>query len=62
MDITVTSNDGKRVEKVLISKQGNDYIAKRENEPALYGVDSKTVDELSKAASDVKEAQPPKKK
>ena len=60
LDASVTSNDGKRVEKVLISKQGNDYIAKRENEPALYGLDSKSVDELSKAASDVKEA--PKKK
>jgi hypothetical protein len=58
-DITVTSSDGKRVEKVLIAKQGSDYIAKRENEPALYGVDAKTVDELSKAASDVKPAAPP---
>jgi hypothetical protein len=62
MDISVTSNDGKRVEKVLISKQGNDYIAKRDNEPALYGMDAKTIDGLSKAAADVKEAQPPKKK
>lgn len=61
-DLTVTSNDGKRVEKVLISKEGSDYIAKRENEPALYGLDAKTVDDLSKAASDVKEAPPAKKK
>jgi hypothetical protein len=61
-DITVTSNDGKRVEKVLISKQGSDYIARRENETALYALDAKTVDELSKAAADVKEAPPPKKK
>lgn len=60
LDIGVTSSDGKRVEKVLISKQGNDYIAKRDNEPALYGMDAKTVDDLSKAAGDVKEA--PKKK
>jgi len=62
-DITVTWSDGKRVEKVLISKQGNDYIAQRENEPALYGLDSKAVDDLSKAASDVKPAPaPPGKK
>jgi hypothetical protein len=61
LDITVTSSDGKRVEKVLISKQGNDYFAKRENEPALYGLDAKTVDALSRAATDVKEA-PVKKK
>ena len=59
MDITVTSNEGKRVEKVLISKSGSDSVAKRENEASLYGLDAKTVDELSKAASDVKEAQPP---
>jgi len=61
-DFTVTSNDGKRVEKVLISKEGSDYLAKRENEPALYELDAKTFDDLSKAASDVKEAQPAKKK
>ena len=62
IDLAVTSNEGKRVEKVLISKQGSDYLAKRENEPALYGLDAKTVDDLSKAASDVKEAPPPSKK
>src|ERR1700693_1435070 len=62
LDISVTSNDGKRVEKALISKQGNDYIAKRENEPAIYGMDAKTVDDLTKAAGDVKEAPPAKKK
>ena len=62
IDLTVTSNDGKRTEKVLISKQGADYIARRENEPAFYGLDAKTVDELTKAASDVKEAPPPAKK
>ncbi|HYL35891.1 MAG TPA: DUF4340 domain-containing protein [Bryobacteraceae bacterium] len=55
-DVAVTWSDGKRVEKVLISKQGSDYIAQRENEPALYGLDAKTVDQLSKAASDVKPA------
>jgi len=58
VDVSVTWSDGKRVEKVLLAKQGNDYMAKRENEPALYGVDSKTVDDLTKAASDVKPAPP----
>jgi len=61
-DIAVTSSDGKTVEKVLIAKQGGDYLAKRDNEPALYGLDPKTVDDLSKAASDVKPAPPPAKK
>jgi uncharacterized protein DUF4340 len=62
IDITVASNDGKRVEKVLISKQGADNMAKRDNEPSLYGLDAKTVDELSKSASDVKPAPPAPKK
>ena len=62
IDITVTSNDGKRIEKVLLSKQGADYIARRDNEPPLYGLDAKPVDDLSKAASDVKPAAPAAKK
>jgi hypothetical protein len=61
IDLIVTSNDGKRVEKVAISKSGDNYIAKRENEPALYQVDSKTVDDLRKSAEDVKPAAPPGK-
>lgn len=60
-DITVVSNNGKLTEKVLIAKQGSDYIAQRENEPALYGLDAKTVTDLIQAASDVKPAQPTKK-
>ena len=67
IDITVTSNDGKRVEKLLIAKTGSDYIAKRDTEPSLYGLDAKAVDELTRAASDVKPPAapppaPPKKK
>ena len=57
IDLTVTSNDGKRTEKVLISKQDKTSIAKRENEPSLYELDNKTVDELEKAAGDVKPPQ-----
>jgi hypothetical protein len=60
----VTSNSGKRVETVAITKQGTQYFAQRENEPSIYELDSKAVDDLQKAASDVKEAAPeqPKKK
>jgi hypothetical protein len=61
VDITVVSMDGKTTEKVLIAKQGSDYVAQRENEPALYGLDSKTVTDLIQAASDVKPAPPAKK-
>jgi hypothetical protein len=55
---TVTSNSGKRVERVSISKQGNQYFAQREGEPSIYELDGKAVDELIKAAADVKEAAP----
>lgn len=44
--ITVTSSDGKSNEKLLLSKNGDSYIAKRENEPSLYQVDVKAVDDL----------------
>ena len=58
-DATVTSDSGKRVEKVTITKQGDRYFAKRENEPGIYELDSKAVDDLEKAASGVKEAAAP---
>ncbi|MGO4881940.1 MAG: DUF4340 domain-containing protein [Bryobacteraceae bacterium] len=61
LDITVTSNNGKRVEKVSITKQGDTYFAKRENEPSIYQLDGKAVDELQKSANDIKPAAPPKK-
>jgi hypothetical protein len=61
IDLTVVSNNGKSTEKLLIAKQGADYAAQRENEPALYGLDAKTVNDLSQAASDVKPAPPAKK-
>ena len=56
MELTVNSNDGKRVEKVQISKSGDNYIARRENEPALYQLDSSAVTDLQKLAADVKPA------
>jgi len=61
IDLTVTSNDGKRVEKVGIAKAGDNYIAKRENEPALYQLDSKVVEDLTKSAGEVKPAAAPSK-
>src|SRR5580700_8398065 len=61
-EATVTSNSGKRVEKVTIAKQGNQYFAKREGEPSIYELDGKAVEDLQKAASDVKEQSPPPKK
>jgi hypothetical protein len=61
IDLTVTSNDGKRIEKVTISKAADNYVAKRENDPTLYQLDSKTVNDLKKSADAVKPAAPPSK-
>ena len=64
--LIVTSNDGKRFEKVELSKAGNGYIARRENDPLLYDVDPKVFDNFQKATDDlkpveVKPAEAPKK-
>jgi hypothetical protein len=56
LDATVISNEGKRVEKILVSRDADRYIAKRDNEPALYELDSSAVSELQKAAAAVKPA------
>ena len=59
-EATVTAKDGKLTEKVQISKAGNNYYARRENEPSIYELDGKVVEELQKAAADVKEYTAPK--
>jgi Domain of unknown function (DUF4340) len=56
IQITVTSEDGKRTEKVQIAKSGDHYIAQRENEPSLYQLDSGAVEGLLKAAEGIKPA------
>jgi hypothetical protein len=56
LEFTVTSNEGKRVEKVALAKSGAEWIAKRENEPSLYQLDAKVVEEIQKAVAGVKEA------
>lgn len=59
LDVTVTSQSGKRTERVLIAKNGDRYIAKRENEPALYELSSTAITDLQKAAADIKPAPAP---
>jgi hypothetical protein len=62
LDLAVTSDSGKRVEKVSISKAGDKFLARREGEPSIYELDSKAVEEIQRAAADVKEPPPPAKK
>jgi len=59
IEISVATKDSKNPEKVSISKSGDKYIARREGEPALYELDPKAVDDLVKAATDIKEAPAP---
>ena len=59
IELTAVSNSGKRTEKVAIAKSGDSYVAKRENEPALYELSPASVSELQQAAAGVKTAPPP---
>src|SRR6266436_1999655 len=62
IELTVTSDGGKRVEKVMLSQNAGKCVAKRENEPALYELDASAITELQKPAADLKPASPPSKK
>ena len=62
IELTVTSDGGKRVEKVMLSQNAGKCVAKRENEPALYELDASAITELQKSAADLKPASPPSKK
>lgn len=59
LSLTVTSKDGKRVEKVDIAKSGSGYLAKRADGPALFVLDGKAVEDIQKAAGDLKPAETP---
>jgi uncharacterized protein DUF4340 len=59
IEISVTSNDNKRVERVSIAKAGTGYIAKRENEPALYELASSAISQLEDSVAKVKPAATP---
>ena len=53
IELTVTSNDGKRVENVSIAKSGDGYVAQRKSEPTLYKLSGSSVDDLIKAADTI---------
>jgi hypothetical protein len=60
LEVTATSNGGKTIEKVSISKDGDHYVAKRDGEPALYQLDPVVISGLQLAAQDLKPAAEPK--
>jgi Domain of unknown function (DUF4340) len=61
LELIVTSNDGKRVERVSVAKQGSAYAAKREGEPGLYELASGAVQQLQESAANLKPSSSPTK-
>ncbi len=59
--LTVVSNDGKKTEKVEFSKTSDGYLARRENEAALYQLDAKSVNDILEASKALKPAASTKK-
>ncbi len=58
--LSAAAADGKRQERVSVTKQADTYFATREGEPAVYQLDPKTVEEIQKAAAAVKPFSAPK--
>ncbi len=56
LTVSITSNEGKRVEKVEFAKTGDGYMARRENENTLYQLDAKPVNDILEAAKAIKTA------
>lgn len=54
IQVMVTSAGGKQVEKVSISKSGDHYLAKRDNEPSLYQLSASDVSDLTAAINAIK--------
>ncbi len=58
--LSATSADNKRAERVTVTKQGDQYYATREGEPAVYVLSAKSIDDIQKAAAAVKPFTPSK--
>jgi hypothetical protein len=61
IDITVTSNGGKKVEKVQLQQTGDSALARREDDPTLYSLDAATINSLTNSIAAIKPAAPSKK-
>ena len=59
LEVTVTSNDGKRTEKVQFAAAGMNFLGRRENDSSLYQVDFNAVQGLREAVYGVREPPPP---
>ncbi|HLI04595.1 MAG TPA: DUF4340 domain-containing protein [Terracidiphilus sp.] len=54
--ITVTSKDGKLVEKAEIARSGDNYLARRAGDPSLYVLDAGSIEGILTSAKAVKPA------
>lgn len=61
IEIKVVAKEGKLTDQVQISKNGSSYFAVRKGEPSVYELDGNGVEELKKAAGDIKAPAPPAK-
>ena len=52
--IALTSDDGKRVEKVTLSRSGGEGYGARDGEPGLAKVDAATIDNIAKSLEGIK--------
>ena len=60
--VSVTYGEKNKVEKVIFNRDAGNWQAVRENDPSVYILDPKTVDELQKAIAAIKPFTAPKKK
>ena len=54
-EITVSTEDGKKVEKIIITKAADNFYATRSGETAVYEVDGKGIEDLLVGAAAVRE-------
>lgn len=60
--VNITSNAGKRIEKLEIVPSGTNFVGRHDGDTSLYEIDANMVKDLRQAASDVREEQAAKKK
>jgi hypothetical protein len=54
IQVSVAPEGGGNMERLSIAKAGSNYVAKRENDSTLYQLDSKAVEDLQHAATELK--------
>ena len=57
IEIAVVSADGKKTERLRLAKAGNDWLAQRDGEPALYLIEAQAVTDIESAAGGLKDDQ-----